>query len=65
MEVVACDGWVVADAAAAGVAGEHKALVAVETVSEDKQQDVACGSGPLGPCRLGATDKAAPSHQGE
>lgn len=62
MEVVACDGWGVADAAAAGVAGEHKALVAVETVSEDTQQDAACGSGPLGPCRLGATDQTAPSH---
>lgn len=62
MEVVACDGWGVADAAAAGVAGEHKALVAVETVNEDTQQDAACGSGPLEPCRLGATDQAAPSH---
>lgn len=55
--MVACD---VADAAAAGVVGEHKALVAVETASEDTQQDAACGSGPLGPCRLGATGQAAP-----
>lgn len=62
MEVVACDGWGVADAAAAGVAGEHKALVAVETASEDTQHDAACGNGPLGPCRLGATGQAAPSH---
>lgn len=60
IEVVECDGWGVA--AAAGVAGEHKALVAVETASEDTQQDAACGSGPLGPCRLGATGQAAPSH---
>lgn len=65
MEVVVCDGWGVADAAAAGVAGEHKALVAVETASEDTQQDAECGSGPLVPGRLGATVQAAPLHQGE
>ena len=62
MEVVACDGSGVADAEAAGVAGERKAPVGVETASEDTQRDAACGNGPLGPCRPGATSQTAPSH---
>lgn len=51
-----------ADAEAADVAGVHISLVAVETESESKQQDAACGREALEPCTLGAKDLAAPSH---
>lgn len=60
-EVVA-EGQDVADAAAADVAGAHTVLVAVETGSESTQRDAACGREALGPCTLGATNPAAPSH---
>lgn len=59
---VAADGQDVADAVAADVVGVHTVLVAVETGSENTQQDAACGREALGPCTLGAIDLAAPSH---
>lgn len=62
MVEAAADGQDVADAAAADVAGVHTVLVAVETGSESTQQDAACGREAPGPCTLGATDLAAPSH---
>lgn len=59
---VAADAEYAADAEAADVAGVHISLVAVETESESKQQDAACGREALEPCTLGAKDLAAPSH---